>query len=301
MKKIAALSAFALLAVSGEANAQILGGLGGSVRAIPSLPSVPTLPRVPTLPAVPVVNVGSAATGAITVNGAVSKSIDLRQGKASASGSAGGSASGNSSNAASAGGSSLAGALAGSAQAQLSGSADAQLVGTDAVHGLVVAAKDNASATAAAAGNKAGTIVQTLESKAGSLIASGTAATGSAMAGANGTSAGNGSAAGQGGSLGLGAGLALAANAAGDLVIKPGTTVFDTAGERIGKVRQIVTDARGTVTGILVKAGDATALLPASNFAADGSLLVSAMGEAQIESIAASQEPASDNAASGSQ
>ena len=61
-------------------------------------------------------------------------------------------------------------------------------------------------------------------------------------------------------------------------------------GDRIGKVRQLFTNARGEVREMLVKVDGGTALLPASNFSAKGNAVMSAMTEGQIQQAAAQQQ-----------
>lgn len=61
-------------------------------------------------------------------------------------------------------------------------------------------------------------------------------------------------------------------------------------GDKIGKVRQVLTDARGHVRALLVKVDGETATLPAANFSGSGSAVISAMGEGAIKREAARQE-----------
>ena len=89
-----------------------------------------------------------------------------------------------------------------------------------------------------------------------------------------------------------------AANAAGSFDIKSGTQLYDMAGEKIGKVKQVVADANGRVKALVVKVEDTTATLPAANFAANGETLVTAMSEGQI--VAAGDKQASGSAAGSS-
>ena len=114
----------------------------------------------------------------------------------------------------------------------------------------------------------------------------------------------NGSASGSANGIfsGLSHNLALAgstaANAAGSFDIKSGTQLYDMAGEKIGKVKQVVADANGRVKALVVKVEDTTATLPAANFAANGETLVTAMSEGQI--VAAGDKQASGSAAGSS-
>ena len=99
---------------------------------------------------------------------------------------------------------------------------------------------------------------------------------------------------------GLSQNLALAgstaASGAGSLDIKSGTQLYDMAGEKIGKVKQVVADAQGRVRALVVKVDDTTASLPAANFAANGDVLVTAMSEAQI--VATGEKQANGSQAS---
>ena len=89
-----------------------------------------------------------------------------------------------------------------------------------------------------------------------------------------------------------------AANAAGSFDIKSGTQLYDMAGEKIGKVEQVMADAQGRVKALVVKVDDTTATLPAADFAANGDVLVTAMSEGQI--VATGDKQASSNAAGSS-
>ena len=115
----------------------------------------------------------------------------------------------------------------------------------------------------------------------------------------------NGSAAGSATGIfsGLSHNLALAgstaANVTGSFDIKSGTQLYDMAGEKIGKVKEVIADAQGRVRALVIKVDDTTATLPAANFAANGDVLVTAMSEAQIE--AAGNKQANGSAASSSQ
>lgn len=89
-----------------------------------------------------------------------------------------------------------------------------------------------------------------------------------------------------------------AANGAGSFDINSGTQLYDMAGEKIGKVQQVVADVQGRIRALVIKVDDTTATLPAANFAANGDTLVTAMSEGQIEAAGAKQ--ASGNAAGSS-
>ena len=86
-----------------------------------------------------------------------------------------------------------------------------------------------------------------------------------------------------------------AGNAAGSFDIKPGTQLFDMTGEKIGKIKEVAADSKGRVTALVVKVKDTTATLPASDFAANGDVLVTAMSQGQI--MATGNKQASGTAA----
>lgn len=143
-----------------------------------------------------------------------------------------------------------------------SGNASAQLIGTDAVRDV----------TGRSVG-RARDAVATTRQRSEGLAESARTLTGSAS--------GSGNASGQGGGT-LGTGGLVAAGsgmAAGDGVfaVTPGMPVLTQGGERFGKVRQIITDSRGRVTEVLVRAKDSDVTIPASSLSGSTSGLV--MGE----------------------
>ena len=277
MKTFTFLTAAALVAIANPAQAQLLGGglggvLGGAGSVARTLPSMPAMPPI-----------GSSTVGSATGSGqaSTSQSVNRRSGQVQTSGSASGQGSGAVGQTVTGPLGNLAGGAAGSGQASGSGSANAQLIGTDAVRGAVQGVRGTAGQTVGTVRDSAGNTVQGVRNQAGSALGGLTTASGSA----------NGNAAGL---LDVsGNNLALAGSAAGDSAgafeVKPGTKLFDANGERIGKVRQVIADSEGHVQALVVKVDDATATLPATAFDVDGKALVSAMGEGQIKSIAASQ------------
>ena len=86
----------------------------------------------------------------------------------------------------------------------------------------------------------------------------------------------------------------LAPQGQGAFAIDRGTPIFAPDGDRIGRVRQVVGDARGNVQQLLVKVDGEEATLPANYFQASGSGLISVIGEGQIKQIAEQQEEASE-------
>ncbi|MFM5916926.1 MAG: PRC-barrel domain-containing protein [Novosphingobium sp.] len=299
-------AAAALFAVANPAQAQLLGG---GMPAIPAIPSIPTIPVMPSIPTVPVAPISAVTSGAINATGnvAASKSLNTHTGSASANGAASG-------NAAASLVQTLDSPLASSAaQAAASGnfasaaSLDAQLFGTDAVRGtlsqtrdaagnLVTTFKDRAGNIVTATRDKAGNLVVNTRDKAGNLLASASSVGGEVTAKAAGSATGSLTA--------LNHNLALDGSAAGDAAgtfdVKAGTQLFDLNGDKIGKVKEVFSDANGRVKGLLVKSGDATALLPVTDFAAKGETLVTTLSQTQISSAGAGQATGSaDGSASG--
>lgn len=298
MKALFFTSAAALIAIANPAQAQLLGGGGllGGGSPVPTIPTIPTMPTMPT--ALPTAPISTVTNGAVNgaANGSVTKSINPRTGSASANGAAGGSANASllqtldSPLAASAANAAASGNFAGAA------SLDAQLFGTDAVRGtlsqtrdtagnLVTTFKDRAGHFVTATRDKAGELLVVTRDKAGKVLSS----TGSIAGSASGSASGSAN----GAFSGLSHNLALEGSAAGDAAgsfdVTPGTELFDLSGDRIGKVKEVFADARGQVKGLLVKSGDTTALLPASDFAAKGETLVTTLSQSQIDTAGAGQ------------
>ena len=90
--------------------------------------------------------------------------------------------------------------------------------------------------------------------------------------------------------------LALAGSAAGNadgtFDVARGMRIVSPDGEKIGKVREVITDSRGKVQELIVKVDGETARIPASNFTGSGSVLISGMTEGQIKNEADRQENA---------
>lgn len=155
----------------------------------------------------------------------------------------------------------------GSGRAAGSGSANAQLIGTDAVREV----------TAGAVGRARGAAAMTTDTTDAARARAGS------LAGSAGSLSGSGSASGSGqGNGAIGSGMLAAAGsgaAAGDgaFAVTPGMPVLSADGERFGKVRQVITDSRGRVTGVLVRARDRDVAIPSTSLAGSGSALI--MGE----------------------
>ena len=293
MKTILLATATALIAVANPASAQILGGIsggssgGGSAGVLGGV-SMPSMPEPMSMPSrsADTVTRGSATGNA---SGSATKTINPRTGKANAQGSAQGSGSGsltqnlntplNSATATGSGSGSAAGSIGG----------DAQLIGTDAVRGTLHQTRDKAGNTVTTYRDHAGNFVTATRDKAGNLVSSSSSVSGSASGSASSMFSGM--------SHNLALDGSAASNAAGSFDIKPGASLFDTNGEKIGKVREVFADGSGHVKGLLVKSGDTMALLPASSFAANGNALVTVLSAAQIASAGQGQ---ANGAANGS-
>lgn len=162
----------------------------------------------------------------------------------------------------------------GSGSAAGSSSANAQLIGTDAV-------RDVTGRTV----GRARDVAYTTRERANGLTGSARSLSGSASG--SGSGQGNGS---------IGSGMLAAAGsgaAAGDgaFAVTPGMPVLAPSGQRFGKVRQLITDSRGRVTGVLVRAKDRDVTVPAANLSGSGSALL--MGEGTA-TTARDREPTED-------
>lgn len=266
------------------AHAQLLGGglggaiggtIGGTLGGAGSIGS-------------PLDTVGSTTSGTLRGSGSTrgSQSVNRRTGEVHADRNAEGSGGGAASQVVGTPTRMIGGSASGSASGSGSGSLDAQLLGTDAVRGAVQSARGTASGTASGTANGAA-------SGAASGLLGGAGGLTSSLTGAL---SGSGSASGAGagsGSLGPVTGSGEAAGSGqGGFQVTRGMPVLAPDGERIGKVRQLFTDARGEVQQLLVKVDGQTALLPAANFSASGNAVASAMTESQIKQTAAQQQQA---------
>ncbi len=157
----------------------------------------------------------------------------------------------------------------GSANASGSGSASAQLVGTNTLRGVV----DNA-----ASGVSEG--ASTLRDRATSAVGRARQNT-SGMGTQSGSVQGSGQGSGAASLTGLlAASGSSAAMTEGAFAVAPGMPVMAQNGETIGRVRQIVSDARGRVQEVLVSAGRRQLTIPATDLSASGSVLVAGEGSA---------------------
>lgn len=289
MKNILLTTAAVLIAVANPANAQVLGGGGGGILGGAPIPTIPNIPMPMPMPVIAPVSTVTNGTVIGAATGAASKSVDTRTGKASASGSANGSATGNLTQSLDTPLNSVTASGAGSGSAGGSAGADAQLLGTDALRGTLRQTRDTAGNLVTTFQNRAGNFVTATRDRAGNLLVTTRDRAGnllSATSSAAGSAQGSASGSGNGTFSGLSHNLALdgsaAADSAGSFDIKPGTSLYDLNGEKVGKVREVYADANGRVQGLLVKNGDITALLPASDFAAKGDALVTSLSQTQL-------------------
>ncbi|MDO7841833.1 hypothetical protein [Sphingomonas immobilis] len=121
--------------------------------------------------------------------------------------------------------------------------------------------------------DRAGNVVSTAKDRATGLTSGSGSADGIASGNANGgidgaafSGSGEGAGSGSGGPRGM--------------------KVRDTAGNVIGRVRSAATDARERIETISMKVGDKLATLPAASFSSNGGVLVSAMGQGEVQKTA---------------
>lgn len=154
-----------------------------------------------------------------------------------------------------------------------SGSIDGQLMDTNAVRGALANSRKAASgAVRQVAGTAQGTAGNLVSTASGTLSgasrasgsADGSDATGGLVDSGNATASGSGS-------------------TDGGFQVTRGMPVLGPDGQRIGKVQRLVTNGQGAIQQMLVKIGNHTATLPAANFTASGTAVMSAMSAAQIE------------------
>ena len=157
------------------------------------------------------------------------------------------------------------GSAAGSANGRAAGSgnASAQLVGTDAVRDVAGRAVGRTRGAVATVGESANGLAGRARAIPGSASAAATGAGGASGQG--------------GGSLGSGMLAAAGSGAAageGAFAIAPGTPIVAPDGSRIGRVRQIVSDSRGRVESVVVRARGREFTVPAASLSGSGQGLV---------------------------
>ena len=300
MRKVIVLTTALLLSTT-PAHAQLLGGglggalggsLGGSLNGAGSIGS--TLDSV-----------RSSSQGTLDSTSSThgSQSVNRRTGQVHADRTGSASATGGGSQLMSSPRGMLGGNLMGSASGNATGSADGQLIGTDAVRSAAGNARSRATGMASGAASRARNGAGMAAGRAGSMAGNASAMGNGAASGAGGlaggplglagNAAGSGSGAASGPSGGAAGPLDFAAEGAGSgsggAVISRGAPVFSPSGERIGKVRQVMTNGQGQIQQMLVDVHGTKAMLPASNFTASGSGVLSAMSASQIQNAAVQQ------------
>lgn len=270
------IASAAMLFTAMPAHAQLLGGggLGGGLGGTLGGSLGGTLNGGPLGSTMD--SVEGTATGSVRGSGSASahKSVDRKSGKVHADGAGSGSLTGNAAGNLTSATAPLAGNVSGTATGRAKGkgsaSADGQLIGTDAVRNSTASAKGMAMGASDTALTATGSAVDTL---------SGTA---SATGNLAGSAAANGSGAAQGAASNLALAGSIASSADGAFSVSKGMPVNAPDGSRIGTVRKVISDARGNVQSLVVKAKGETATLPAGNFTASGNALVSAAGRGEI-------------------
>lgn len=271
MNRIILSTACAALALlNAEANAQILGGSGGGGGSVFGGGNVGGVIGNSDR------GIGSTTEGAASGRGAVesSRSVDTRGGRAKAHGSAAGDVAGAVHNDSSLPNRNVTSAASGSASGSASGDGDVQLIGTDAVRGAAGSATTMGRGAAANARQQSSGALGAMGSVAGSLGSSGQQSSSATYSGGLGQLALVGSA---------------AARGSGTFDVSPGMNIVNAKGKVIGRVQSVATDARGTIRTVVVGVGKKAASLPASNFSAEGNVLVSSMSKASIKDAASPQ------------
>jgi hypothetical protein len=272
MRKILIITTALILPVA-PAHAQLLGGLGGGLDGTIGGTLGGTLGGAGPI-GTTVDTIRSSTSGTLRGSGEThgSQRVNRRTGEVHADRSAGASGGGDVSQVIGTPARMVGGTASGSASGHGSGSLDAQLLGIDAVRGVAQSARGAAGGATGGVLGSAGGLTSSLT---GTLSGSGSASASGGGSGAIGPVTGSGETAGAG---------------QGGFQVTRGMPVLAPDGERIGKVRQLFTDAQGNVQQMLVKVDGQTALLPAANFSASGNAVTSAMTESEIKQAAAQQQ-----------
>jgi len=306
------LSAAMALTLSAPASAQLLGGSGGSLTGglsgqiggtlggtlsrpgggMLDRPIGRPLERVPLdrldAPVEQTTRAAKRARGSAEVE----RSVDRRNGRASAGGRADGGISGALDNQTGALGRSTGLSGRGNVSGSTSGGASADLIGTEDVHGTVGRVRDRAGSTVGTARGIAAGAVE--RGRGVADRASGAAS--NATNGLGGSASGSGSAAAGGSMTGDGASGYGSAEGAGTIspaignpaaALEPGARVEDARGRLIGKLQQVNRNVRGRIESLDILVGRKVATLPAGNFSASGDVLVSAMSKGEVKDAAA--------------
>lgn len=281
MKKAYLIAAASIgLLAAPQAQAQLLGGGGGLGGGLGGQLDGRLSGAGTTLRSLPTETLRSSTRGSARGSGATtgSQRVDRRRGSVAVDRSFEGSldAAGSQIVQSPVGAGSASGSGTGSAAG--SGSANAQLLGTDAVRDVTGRAVGRARDAAVSTRERASGLTGRARAVPGSISTNGS---GSGSAGGEGT-----------GSIGTGMLAAAGSGAAagdGAFAVTPGMQVLAPGGERFGKVRQLITDSRGRVTSVLVRAKDRDVSIPAGNLSGSGSVLLMGEGAATTRS---EQKPA---------
>ena len=260
-----ACAAMALL--STQANAQVLGGgLGGGGSVFGSGNIGGAMENGGS-------GIGSTTGGSVSGTGAIesSRNVDTHSGHAKTHGSAEGGATGTVANNSSLPKRSVNSAAAGTTSGSASGDGDVQMIGTDAVRGAAGSAAGMGQGVAANVHHQTSGALHAMGSATGTLGLSGQHSRSTIYSGGLGQLALAGSA---------------AASGSGTFDVSPGMNIVNAKGKVIGHVQSVATDAHGTIRTVVVGVGNKAATLPASNFSAEGNVLVSAMSKASIKDAA---------------
>lgn len=296
MRTVIAFSTALLLATAPAAHAQLLGGGGGLSGLGGSLGGTLNGTVGGTLNGTNGVggtldNVRQGTSGTLRgdASSTGSQNVDRKSGRVQADRNVNASGSGDTATSLTSPVSSLTGSASGSGSANGSGGVDAQLIGTDAVRGTAKSAVGEVRGQTSGAVNGALGVAGNASGQGLSSDVTGTL---------NSSLAGSGSASGSGSSAGAGGPLSGSAEGSGNgdaaFTVTKGMPVLSPDGERIGRVRQVISNARGEARQILVKVDGQMATLPAANFSASGNAVMSAMNESQIKQAATDQKAAAD-------
>ncbi|MDB5715870.1 MAG: hypothetical protein JWO15_3267 [Sphingomonadales bacterium] len=206
-------------------------------------------------------------TGRTSNSARADKSVNRRTGHVSATGN--GSTDSALANTNSVAGRSVGGS--GAASASGSGALDAQLIGTDTVRSVGNMAAGKADSTAQQTRETSKSATPAAKSNPGGITGNG------AMTGAGTLSGGPKM-------------LTLAGNGAGSFDALPGMNVNDAKGRFIGTVSKFESTSTGRVEKVVMKVGNRTASLPASNFTGSGDVLVSTMPKKDVTTEAKKQD-----------
>lgn len=189
---------------------------------------------------------------------------------------------------------SLTSRASGSDSANASGSAEAQLIGADAVRGTLQSGRETARQAGPQAAEQGNDAAGGAGGKGQGLLSSSTAGLGGSLTGSS-----NASGAGSAGASGspIDSAADASGSGAGAFTVTSGMPVLSPDGQRIGRVRRVISNSRGEAEQLLIKVDGQLAALPAANFSASGKAVTSAMSEGQIKRVGAEQEASKETKA----